>query len=187
MASVHYARTNFIFTCERFFLFKQLSSPKSGFVPSYLFLDFVFILFPTLGCGRSQHSLVWTPTSSHQCLLKAQSEQPAAPARHLVGQGSPHATSAPTHSWYGQEACVYCSGADRRGLPSHSPRGHTSTASTFLRSMLSICSENFFTSSKPSTSLIFRVGSTSLYFYPRESRKSCWAGGSYGEGQICYC
>lgn len=51
------------------------------------------------------------------------------------------------------------------------PSSHTSTASTFLRSMLSICSENFFTSSKPSTSLIFRVGSTSLYFYSRERGK----------------
>lgn len=49
------------------------------FVPSYLFLDFVFVLFPTLGWRKSQHSLVWTPTSSHQYLLKAQSK-PAAPA-----------------------------------------------------------------------------------------------------------
>lgn len=40
----------------------------------------------------------------------------------------------------------------------------TWTASTFLRSMVSMSSENFFTSSKPSTSLIFRPGSTSLYF-----------------------
>lgn len=77
---------NFIFTWERIFLFKQLSSPKRVFVPSYLFLDFVFILFPTLGWGRSQHSLVWTPTSSHQCLLKAQIEQPAAPAGIWLGK-----------------------------------------------------------------------------------------------------
>lgn len=40
----------------------------------------------------------------------------------------------------------------------------TWTAATFLRSMVSMSSENFLTSSKPSTSLIFRLGSTSLYF-----------------------
>lgn len=78
---------NLFFTCERFFfLFKQLFSTKRVFVPSHLFLDFVFILFPTSSWGRSQHSLVWTPTSSHQCLLKAQIEQPAAPAGIYLGK-----------------------------------------------------------------------------------------------------
>lgn len=55
------------------------------FVPSYLFLDFVFILFLTLGWRRSQHSLVWMPTPSHQRLLKAQKE-PAAPAGARLGE-----------------------------------------------------------------------------------------------------
>lgn len=154
------------------------------FVPSYLFLDFVFVLFPTLGWRRSQHSLVWTPTSSHQYLLKAQSK-PAAPAGIWFSKEVLMQPLHPHTPGIGRRPVSTALGLTGEDLPSHSPHGHTSTASTFLRSMLSICSENFFTSSKPSTSLIFKVGSTSLYFYPRKTRKSCWAGGLYGEGWIC--
>lgn len=50
------------------------------------------------------------------------------------------------------------------GMPCRSQAWSTWTASTFLRSMFSMSSENFLTSSKPSTSSIFRLDSTSLYF-----------------------
>lgn len=53
----------------------------------------------------------------------------------------------------------------RRSPPTDHRPWSTLTASTFLRSMVSMASENFLTSSRPSTSLIFRLGSTSLYFY----------------------
>lgn len=50
-------------------------------IPLYLFPDFVFVWFLTLGWQSSQHSPVWTPTSSHQCLLKAQRSQLLCSAR----------------------------------------------------------------------------------------------------------
>lgn len=52
--------------------------------------------------------------------------------------------------------------------------GGTLTASAFLRSMVSMSSENFFTSSKPSTSLIFRLGSASLYFWEERGWKEIY-------------